>query len=487
MLFNSYIFILLFLPLAVTGYYLLNYFNKYRISNLFLIGMSLWFYGYFNISYLLVICSSIGINFFMAKSIQHIKQKIKYQKFLLGGGIFANIVIIFYFKYYDFFIKNINIVFKTSFELQNIILPLGISFFTFQQISYLIDTYRGETKGYTLDEFALFVTFFPQLIAGPIALHSEVIPQFKKEENRTFASKNFSKGIYIFAFGLFKKVLIADTFGKAVTYGFGTITTLSSMEAILVSLSYTFQLYFDFSGYCDMAIGIGHMFNIDLPQNFNSPYKADSITAFWERWHMSLTRFLRTYIYIPLGGNQKGKIRTYINIMIVYLISGIWHGANWTFILWGVFHGTLNCLNRLCKKSWEKLGDVTKWGVTFMTVNLLWILFRADNISSALIFIKRMFSLSDFSIRQELYNCFQLTELKLIGKNIPGLSYIVSAIKGFDLWMFILGAFFIVLNFRNSKEIIFKPTVARSLITVIFIFWSVISLAGVSTFLYFDF
>lgn len=487
MLFNSYIFILVFLPLTLAGYYFLNHFKRYRAANLFMIAMSLWFYGYFNKSYLLIICGSIVINFLTAKSMQNIKQKPKSQKILLGGGILANIAIIFYFKYYDFFISNINTAFKSSFELKNIILPLGISFFTFQQISYLIDSYREETKEYTFDEYALFVTFFPQLIAGPIVLHSEVLPQFKKKENRIFISQNFSKGMYIFAIGLFKKVLIADTFGKAVSYGFGTIASLSSMEAILVSLSYTFQLYFDFSGYCDMAIGIGHMFNIDLPQNFNSPYKADSIIIFWERWHMSLTRFLRTYIYIPLGGNRKGSVRTYINIMIVYLVSGIWHGANWTFILWGAFHGILNCLNRLCQKSWERLGYITRWGVTFMTVNVLWILFRAENISSALLFIKRMFCLSDFSIRQDLYNCFQLRELELIGENVPGLNYIVSAIKGFDLWMFILGAFFIVLNFRNSKEIIFKPTAARSFITVIFIFWSIISFTGVSAFLYFDF
>ena len=198
-----------------------------------------------------------------------------------------------------------------------------------------MDSYRGETKDYAFDEYALFVSFFPQLIAGPIVLHGEVIPQFRNRKNRRIIPENFSKGMYIFALGLFKKVIIADTFGKAVTYGYGTIETLSSLEALIVSLSYTFQLYFDFSGYCDMAIGIGNMFNIELPQNFNSPYKSVSITDFWSRWHMSLTRFLRTYIYIPLGGNRKGKVRTYINIMLVYLVSGLWHGANWTYLLWG--------------------------------------------------------------------------------------------------------------------------------------------------------
>lgn len=293
--------------------------------------------------------------------------------------------------------------------------------------------------------------------------------------------------MYIFALGLFKKVIIADTFGKAVSWGFGTIETLSSMEALLVSFFYTFQLYFDFSGYCDMATGIGHLFNIKLPVNFDSPYKAASIVEFWERWHMSLTRFLRTYIYIPLGGNRKGKLRTYFNIMVVYLVSGIWHGANWTFILWGMIHGILNCLNRLFRRSWEKLGEITRWAVTFMTVNMLWILFRAEDIASAKLFIKKLCFLSDFYVREELYSCFRLIEFAVMEEELAFWRYLPSRVTGFYLWIFIFGAFFAVLNFRNSREIDFKPTAVRSLLTVVFMIWSVVSLAGISTFLYFDF
>ena len=314
-----------------------------------------------------------------------------------------------------------------------------------------------------------------------------MIPQFRDEEKRYVNPKNFSKGMYIFAFGLFKKVIIADTFGKAVTLGFSAIETLSSMEAIIVSLSYTFQLFFDFSGYCDMAIGIGNMFNIDLPQNFNSPYKAASINEFWERWHMSLTRFLKTYIYIPLGGNRKGKVQTYMNIMIVYLVSGVWHGANWTFILWGCIHGLLCCLNRIFIRSWEKLHKVTQWAITFMLVNILWILFRADDIAAARLFMNKLCCLSSFNIREELYSCFNLTELVIIENKITFLNYLTSRITGFHLWFFIAGAFFAVLNFRNSKEVEFKPTAAKSVLVVLFVFWSVISLGGISTFLYFDF
>lgn len=339
----------------------------------------------------------------------------------------------------------------------------------------------------TFDEYALFVTFFPQLIAGPIVSHSEMIPQFRDLKKRHFVPEYFAKGMYVFALGLFKKVMIADTFGKAVSYGFSNIEILSSLEALLISLSYTFQLYYDFSGYCDMASGIAGMFNIILPCNFNSPYKAASITEFWSRWHMSLTRFLKTYIYIPLGGNRKGKVRTYINIMVIYLVSGIWHGANWTFVLWGVFHGLLNCLNRLFNKYWERLGKVTQWAITFMLVNLLWILFRADDISTANLFLERLFCLSDFTVRKELYDCFNLFELTLIEGKIPGLRYLANVIDGFNMWLFLFGAFFVILNLRNSREIEFRPTVGRAVITVIFMLWSIVSFAGVSTFLYFNF
>ncbi len=486
MLFNSYVFVLLFLPVTLIGYYILNHFQLYKISNAFLIAMSLYFYGYFNKSYLIIICGSIVVNFFLSKFMQK-SDCIYVQKIVLLLGICSNIAVIFYFKYYDFFIQNINGLFHLNFNLKNILLPLGISFFTFQQISFLVDSYRGETSDYNFIEYALFVSFFPQLVAGPIVLHNEIIPQFRDINKRKFISAYFARGLYFFAIGVFKKVIIADTFGNVVSLGFGTIPTLTSMEALIVSLSYTFQLYFDFSGYCDMAIGIGCMFNVDLPHNFNSPYKSTSIMDFWSRWHMSLTRFLRAYIYIPLGGNRKGKKRTYINIMIVFLISGIWHGANFTFVLWGLLHGILNCLNRMFEKKWDKVGTVTQWAITFMLVNGLWILFRADSISQAICFFKRLYTLSDFWIRPEFFECFNLLEIVELEKAIPFLSFFLSQITGFNLWMFIIGSFAVVLNCSNSGEIQFKPTVATSLITVLFMVWSIMSFAGVSSFLYFDF
>lgn len=487
MLFNSYYFIFLFFPIALAGYYLLNYVNRYRTANIFLIGMSLWFYGYFNVSYLLIICSSIIANFLIAKAMEYFSEKLSVKKAILLLGICANIAVIFYFKYFDFFLENINALFHRSFELKHILLPLGISFFTFQQLSYLVDSYRGETKDYSFDEYALFVSFFPQLIAGPIVLHNETIPQFRKPENRKINYVNFSKGMYIFALGLFKKVIIADTFGKTSDYGFLIVPSLNTLEAFLVSLCYMFQLYFDFSGYCDMAIGISAMFNIDLPQNFNSPYKADSITDFWDRWHMSLTRFLRTYIYFPLGGNRKGRIRTYVNIMAVFLVSGIWHGANWTFILWGALHGVLNCLNRIFHRQWSKLCKPVRWGATFLAVDFLWIIFRADNIGTARSYFKQLFAFTGFQIREELLSGFHLEEFAYLEEKLPPLSYLTTHLRGFYLWFFLLAAFIIVLFFKNSRELDFKPTAGTSFITVVCMLWSVLSLAGISAFLYFNF
>lgn len=486
MLFNSYIFIFLFLPVALLGYFVLNHWHRYRLANIFLILMSLWFYGYFNFSYLWIISGSIVGNFVLSRLLQRLGPG-PARKAVLALGIIANVAVIFYFKYFDFFLENLNVLFGQSFVLRNIVLPLGISFFTFQQLSYLVDSYRGQTSGYRFDEYALFVSFFPQLIAGPIVLHNEVIPQFRDTSKRAVCAAHLSEGLYVFSIGLFKKVILADTFGRAAAFGFGAITSMSSLEALLVSLAYTFQLYFDFSGYCDMALGIGLMFNIDLPQNFNSPYKATSIPDFWSRWHMSLTRFLRMYVYFPLGGNRKGKLRTYLNIMIVFLVSGIWHGANWTFILWGVLHGLLNCLNRIFRKPWQRLHPVSQWFFTFMAVNLLWILFRADSVADAVAFYKELFRWSSFTIHSELYGCFSLREFVWLEQLIPPLGVLSGQLIGLHLWSFFLVAFFTVLNLRNSKEITFKPTLVTSLTTVVCLFWPIVSLAGVSTFLYFNF
>lgn len=487
MLFNSYIFVLLFLPLVIVGYFGINHFRKYKLANLFLIGMSLWFYGYYSPKYLLVIGISVLGNYGVAFGINHLSdEQQKWKKVLLILGIVANISSIFYFKYYDFFVSSLNAVAGTDFVLRQVVLPLGISFFTFQQVSYLVDTYKGQTKDYGFIEYALFVVYFPQLVAGPIVLHSEMIPQFRDENRRYVNYQNMSHGLYVFAVGLVKKVLIADTLSKAVTWGFGTIDSLSVLEAWIVILSYTLQLYFDFSGYCDMASGIACMMNIKLPQNFNSPYRSTSIRDFWTRWHMSLTRFLTTYIYIPLGGDRKGKVRTYVNIMIVFLVSGLWHGANWTFIVWGVIHGIFSCINRMTQGVWERIPKVIRWFVNFVVINLTWTIFRADSLTQTMDMYRRLFAGGQqgmLQVREELAYCFQLKEFAvLLPSSIGGI-----AISYFLMALILIVALLLSVFARNSSEITFEKTKRRAFATVALLVWGIFSLNGVSEFLYFGF
>lgn len=484
MLFNSYIFILFFLPLAFAGYFLFNYFKKFRLAQIWLIAMSLWFYGYFNINYLWIICISIVFNFLLSRGMYRYD---KYKKMLLITGIILNLGSIFYFKYFDFFLENVNVLFHKNFELKNILLPLGISFFTFQQISFLADTYKGETKGYNFVEYALFVVFFPQLVAGPIVLHEEMIPQFRDEEKKRMNGDNIAEGLYVFAVGLFKKVLLADTLGRAVTWGYETVWDMTSLEVLIVSLCYTFQIYFDFSGYCDMAAGIGRMFNMDLPVNFNSPYKSRSVLEFWDRWHMTLTRFLKKYVYIPLGGSRKGTVRTYINVMVVFLLSGLWHGASWTFVVWGMVHGFANCLNRIFKNIWDKVFCVVRWICTFVFINCTWIIFRADSLEKAWRFIKNMFSMNTLSVRTELFESVRLVEFDFLEMRFGIFNYLPSRIEGFHIIMLLIISFLIVLLGKNCHEKKFVPTWGNALFTIVLLVWSVMSLSGVSTFLYFNF
>ncbi len=484
MLFNSYIFILVFLPITLIGYFILNHFHKYNLSQLFLLGMSLWFYAYFNINYLFIIILSILINYL----IYYLMKKIKnnwYRKLLLFLGIIINIGVLFYYKYMDFFISNVNFIFHKDYPLLHIILPLGISFFTFQQLSFVIDSYKKEIPDYSLLHYASFVTFFPQLIAGPIVTHDELIPQFLNKKLKKINWDNLSRGIYAFALGLSKKVLIADTFGIVVNYGYSNFESLNSTSAILVMLSYTIQIYFDFSGYSDMALGIGKMFNIDLPQNFNSPYKALTINDFWSRWHMTLTRFFTKYIYIPLGGNRKGKFKTYRNILIVFLVSGIWHGANWTFIIWGLLHGIFSVITRLFKNFFDKLNPLVNWIITFTFINITWIFFRADSIKQALKIINRVLQFNFGIIPEEIKKAFETPGIVFLKNNVTKLNFFPFM----ALQLFFIITFFIILNSKNVKEKMdnFTPTIKNIIITVILLVWCIISFNGISTFLYFNF
>lgn len=488
MLFNSYIFILTFLPLTLLLFYLLNSFGLHMIAQTVLFLMSLLFYGYFNFKYVFILCLSIIINYLISKLLNNtwiVFHKKFILKCLLFAGIVLNISLIFYFKYYNFFIENITVLFQSAaLPLKEIILPLGISFFTFQQISYLVDSYRGQTQSYTFLEYAVFVSFFPQLVAGPIVLHKEMIPQLREVSRKKVNYENLSLGLMLFSTGLFKKVIIADTLGKAVNLGFGLGSHLSSLDGIVVMLSFTFQIYFDFSGYCDMATGIAKMFNLDLPMNFNAPYTSLSIPEFWERWHMSLTRFLREYIYFPLGGNRKGALRCYFNIFIVFLISGIWHGANWTFILWGVIHGIANILTRIFKGYWNKLHVAFQWLTTFAFINITWVFFKSDSVSQAFSILKQTFSFNSLTLSSELVTSFSLTEVtwffNLIGVGILGRPMVQMA-------FILFSSLFICLNIKPCITWKHKPTLFTAVYVIFILSWSIFSLSEVSTFLYFNF
>jgi len=374
MLFDSTIFIyFLFFNL------LIFYFIKNRNKKIFfLIISSVFFYSYDSFFNLFILFFSIFVNFFIYKQID-IQKKTLFKKNFLFLGLFFNISLLFYFKYLLFFLENINLLFHTSFTFNNTYsLPLAISFFTFQQIAFLVDTYKFKHIHYSFKEYLLFIIFFPQLIAGPIVHHSEFIPQIKKLSSKIDYKKLYF-GLILFFIGLIKKVIFADTFSKYTSsIHNNTDFVFDTVSSWLYSLSYTFQIYFDFSGYSDMAIGIALMFGITLPINFNSPYKAKNIQEFWNRWHITLYRFLKDYIYIPLGGSKKGKFRKYFNILIVFLLSGFWHGASWNFILWGILHGFAIIFIDILNYFKIKIHFILSHIFTFLFIVFTWVIFSIN-------------------------------------------------------------------------------------------------------------
>ncbi|MFS0864985.1 MBOAT family O-acyltransferase [Fredinandcohnia sp. 179-A 10B2 NHS] len=485
MLFNSYTFIFYFLPVVFVVYFLLNKTKKTIFSRIWLVASSLFFYSWWNIAYLPLIVGSLVGNYIIGQRLPII-ESISGKKKLLTIGIILNVLLLGYFKYYDFFLSNVNLAFKSDFPLLELALPLAISFFTFQQIAYLVDAYRGETKGYNFINYALFVTFFPQLIAGPIVHHAEVMGQFDDPAKKRINLNNISKGLFIFFIGLFKKVVIADTFAVWATNGFDDSISLTFFDGWLTSLSYTFQLYFDFSGYCDMAIGAALMFNIVLPINFNSPYKALNIQDFWRRWHMTLNRFLTNYLYIPLGGSRKGKVRTYINILIIFFVSGLWHGAGWTFVFWGLLHGFASMINRFWKNRGFKLPTIVAWFITFQLVNFAWVFFRANTWSDAIKVLKGMFGFNGIALPDAMQQVINMVSPIQIAFSQ---AFLFNTITTVQVAVFVILGLFVVVRMKNSVELMnelqgeWKYVIWASVATVV----SILSLNRVSEFLYFNF
>jgi len=495
MLFNSYVFLFAFLPITLIGFYLIGAKGHYRAAVGWLVAASLFFYGWWNPAYLGLIFFSMLFNYGM--SIMFDKSLGGQKRILLIFGIAANLGLIAYFKYANFFVDNLNGVLGSTYHLEKIILPLAISFFTFQQIAYLVDAYKGETRKYGFLHYCLFVTFFPQLIAGPIVHHSEMLPQFAKEAIYKFNYKNLATGLTIFTIGLFKKVVIADGVAGYATPVFAAAedgVLLTVFEAWGGTLAYTLQLYFDFSGYSDMAIGLALMFGVRLPLNFYSPYKARNIIEFWSRWHITLSRFLRDYLYIPLGGNKKGKTRRYINLMITMLIGGLWHGAGWTFVAWGALHGGYLIINHAWRSLRQQLGhDLSRstfvgrgaaQALTLLAVMIGWTFFRAESFEGAMVMISAMSGANDMVPHEflewknaiayltiaSLIALYMPNTLDLMSDHRPTVSTHADAAKKPRLGF---------LQFRMN--------IKWAVLTAVMLFISISKLSQVSEFLYFQF
>jgi D-alanyl-lipoteichoic acid acyltransferase DltB (MBOAT superfamily) len=477
MLFSSIEFLFIFLPLAIFAFYIFSSKNV-TVRNLVLVLFSLFFYGYWKPIYLPVIIISVFINYAIGYFIINDSFRVQ-KKTILIIGILFNVGILGFFKYLDFAIENTNLILSTQFSLLEITLPLAISFFTFQQIAYLVDSYKGDVGTYSILDYFLFVTFFPQLIAGPIVHHKQMMPQFMRRQTSKINIAIICEGITIFSIGLFKKIVIADYFGAYADLGYADVQSLSTLGAWSTSLSYTVQLYFDFSGYCDMAIGAALLFNIRLPINFNSPYKAMSIQDFWRRWHITLSTWLRDYVYFPLGGNRLGKWLTYRNLFLTFLIGGIWHGAGWGFVLWGAMHGVGLAVHRIWSGFESPLPKPVAWITTILYVHFSWVLFRATSLGDAGVVFKKMLDIniiptSDFNPLKGVY----LTGVQQLNNLLPIL-----------LGLVLLSC---CVLFRNSNEIAANQSsaVIRTAIFSSLLFtFSVLIMTGITsqTFLYFNF
>jgi alginate O-acetyltransferase complex protein AlgI len=480
MLFNSLEFIFAFLPITFFVYFLLNKRKLTTAATAWLVFASLFFYSWWNVKYLALIAGSIIFNFAVGTALTKIAKSDKTEwskRSVLVFGIVLNVLLLGYYKYADFFIGTLNSLAGLQLTLQKIILPLGISFFTFTQIAYIVDAYAGKAKEYDFLNYALFVTFFPHLLSGPIIHHKEMMPQFVSIKNKAMNYRNLSCALFLFFIGLFKKVIIADSIAPIANAGFDVSAPLTSLDAWATSLSYTFQIYFDFSAYTDIALASSLMFNIRLPFNFNSPYKATNITDFWRRWHMTLSRFLREYVYIPLGGNRQGNSRTYLNLMATFLVGGLWHGAGWTFVFWGFLHGAAAVIHRVWSKLEINLPRFLAWFITINFINVTFVFFRAKTWGDALRVLRAMTGMHGMELS---------SRFERLGINFGSLVFMhVNKNIFYVLTLLMLIATFV----KNSNDLseTFRPDWKNASAVIIIGSYTLLSLHHVTEFLYFNF
>ena len=450
----------------------------------------MFFYGWWNLYFLPILIVSILINFAISRKIKSIgknENKLKIKKIYFFAGLVFNLSLLGYFKYRDFFIDTANQILQTNFPILNLALPLGISFFTLQQITFLVDTYEDLAEEPSFIDYAIFVSFFPQLIAGPIVHHADMMPQFSSSRNLSIDYKNIVQGILIFFVGLFKKVIIADTFAEWATTGFDDAVVLTFAEAWATSMSFTFQVYFDFSGYSDMAVGLGLLFNINIINNFNSPYKANSIINFWSRWHITLTRFITTYIYTPIiksFGNVNFS-NAMIATFLAMLIAGLWHGAAWTFVIFGAMHGIALVVNHIWQQRKLFCPNFLGWLMTLNFVNVTFVIFRAKEFEDAIKVLKGMLGLSGVVVTEDLIEAIPI--VKRFGFYVG--DHLLNLEASDDVFRMIALAGILVLLGKNSTHI--KNSFKMNWLTIILVSLifvaSILRLGKESPFIYFNF
>ncbi len=515
MLFNSYTFIFAFLPAAWIAFALARAFLPH-MANAVLVMASVVFYGWWDLRVLPLLLGSVALNFVLGRQIARANANgaTGRAKFWMVLGIIANLATLGFFKYVDFFLENLALIAGSEPSLLGVILPIGISFFTFQQIGYLADVKAGRSDRYSLVDYALFVSFFPQLIAGPIVHHREMMPQFMR--NRSVQAQDMAVGLTLFVAGLFKKVMIADSvapFSTAVFNAADAGLPVTSLEAWAAALAYTMQIYFDFSGYSDMALGLGRMFGIRLPINFNSPYKSGSIIEFWRRWHITLSRFLRDYLYIPLGGNRYGKLRRHANLLTTMLLGGIWHGAGWGFVIWGALHGGYLICNHALRSLPLPKGPAMRvlgWLITFLAVVFAWVFFRATTLPGALEMTGAMLGIGGLSLPANY-----IDNLGALPQQF-GMTYAHSSVLDLRKWAeegvpLIVMALALALLAPNTNQMVlaqdpaykanygdslpaprwrlltWQPTLWTGVAMTVLGIWVMLNLGNISEFLYFQF
>jgi alginate O-acetyltransferase complex protein AlgI len=482
MLFNSYSFILGFLPVVLLVFWGLVRGRWILAAKVWLAIASLGFYGYWNIAYLPLLVLSILGNYGLGQRLASLPARSPTARTTLILGLFLNLGLLIYYKYTGFLLASVGL----NLPIGPILLPLAISFFTFQQIAYLVETYYGTTHHYPLLDYTLFVCFFPQLIAGPIVRHSDIIDQFSRLRNFVFCHRNTALGLSLFSLGLFKKAVIADSLSGWVGEVFGHASQVGFLEAWIGAISYTLQLYFDFSGYSDMAIGLGLLFNIQLPANFNSPYKATSISDFWRRWHITLSDFLRDYLYIPLGGNRHGNTRRSVNLLVTMLLGGLWHGAGWTYVLWGGLHGLFLVINHTWRRLKRPLPTPLATGLTLLAVLVSWIVFRAATVPDALEMVRAIAGLKGIQLP---------SDVAAVGRVFPAIAIVewenLPYLSNFGLRnaLYLLGLTLGVLTLPNTQQILarFRPTLGWAIAIGSITTVGLMALNQVSEFLYFQF